>query len=38
MTAAIWMAILAFAVAGVIGGVAYWSRDRSPKLAAVSDE
>ena len=25
-------------LAGVIGGVAYWSRDRSPKLAAVSDE
>ena len=37
-TAAIWMAVLAFAVAGVIGGLAYWSRDRSPKLAAVSDE
>ena len=37
-TAAIWMAVLAFAVAGVIGGLAYWSRDRSPKFAAVSDE
>jgi hypothetical protein len=37
-TAAIWMAILAFAVAAVIGGLAYWSRDRSSKFAAVSDE
>jgi hypothetical protein len=37
-TAAIWMAVLAFAIAGVIGGLAYWSRDRSPKFAAVSDE
>lgn len=37
-TAAIWMAVLAFAIAGIIGGLAYWSRDRSPKLAAVSDE
>lgn len=37
-TAAIWMAVLAFAIAGIIGGLAYWSRDRSPKLDAVSDE
>ncbi len=37
-TAAIWMAVLAFAIAGVIGGLAYWSRDRSPKFATVSDE
>ena len=22
----------------LIGGIAYWSRDRSPKFAAVSDE
>lgn len=37
-TAAIWMAVLAFAIAGLIGGIAYWSRDRSPKFAAASDE
>ncbi|MUL65354.1 DUF3153 domain-containing protein [Mycobacterium sp. CBMA 234] len=37
-TAAIWLAVLSFVVAGILGGLSYWNRDRSPKIAAVSDE
>ncbi|MDR3663681.1 MAG: DUF3153 domain-containing protein [Mycobacterium sp.] len=37
-SAALWLAVLAFAVVGIIGGLAYWNRDRSAKLAALSDD
>lgn len=30
INAAIWMAIVALSVAGILGGIAYYSRDRSP--------
>ncbi|WP_280828236.1 DUF3153 domain-containing protein [Mycobacterium sp. OTB74] len=35
--AALWMTLLSFAVAAIIGGLAFWTRDRSPRFTSLSD-
>ncbi len=37
-SAAIWLAMSSFLVAGIIGAIAYANRDRSPRLGAPQDE
>ena len=37
-SAAIWLAMSSFLVAGIIGAIAYANRDRSPRLGEPQDE